>query len=223
MGDMVDGLRCIAAHRQRSRLAKIVCTSTTLPPDLDDLLAYLRVTFLLHFSWQTRALLPAYAHTNRRCLPSWQESTDLRGLCLTDVPVSLSQARALAGLLIEAKLEELILDSNGLSNASLAVICRAAQVLRPFLPGLPARHCLNGLYSLLWFCAGPQVQMSLTRLGIRNNTLDQAQAGHEMGDLLCNSGYLKVGGPTHILSSLKIREAGRHHKTLRPTFKPTSI
>lgn len=45
MGDMVDGLRCIAAHRQRSRLAKIVCTSTTLPPDLDDLLAYLRVSF----------------------------------------------------------------------------------------------------------------------------------------------------------------------------------
>lgn len=63
------------------------------------------------------------------------------------MPVSLSQARALAGLLIEAKLEELILDSNGLSNASLAVICRAAQVLRPYLlPGPtqldPKRRCL---------------------------------------------------------------------------------
>lgn len=44
------------------------------------------------------------------------------------MPVSLAQARALAGLLIEAKLEELILDRNGLSNTSLAVICRAAQV-----------------------------------------------------------------------------------------------
>jgi hypothetical protein len=64
--------------------------------------------------------------------------------------------------------------------------------------------------------------MSLTRLGIRNNTLDQAQAGHEMGDLLCNSGYLKVGGPTHILSCPEgqEREAGRHHKTLRHTFEP---
>lgn len=114
------------------------------------------------------------------------------------MPLQLPEARALGCLLVEAQLEELVLERNHLCNAGLALICHAAQVPLTRRPN-PTRAAHTHTQPVV-VCedhetvrpCGVQVHMSLLRLTVRGNVLDQPRAGHEAGDLLCNSGYLKV-------------------------------